>query len=141
MLIHARGRMFHLERFAIQMLSSSGVGAFFIVIPWILERLRERRGLGVRVSYSLLPLDVRGELVLLWLSKLLLRRTEILLWGNLYCVVPVGVKGGNLHGPLQPPALVQVREHAGPPGSVLFYVGNDDTYSSKRTGAGVHNIM
>ncbi len=32
MLIGARGRMFHLERFAIQMLSSSGAGAFFILI-------------------------------------------------------------------------------------------------------------
>ncbi len=32
MLIHARERMFHLERFAIQMLSSLGVGAFFTVI-------------------------------------------------------------------------------------------------------------
>ncbi len=32
MLIDARGRMFHLQRFAIQMLSNSGVGAFFIVI-------------------------------------------------------------------------------------------------------------
>ncbi len=32
MLIDARGRAFHLERFAIQMLPSSSVGAFFIVI-------------------------------------------------------------------------------------------------------------
>ncbi len=32
MLLDARGRMFLLERFAIQMLPSSGVGAFFIVM-------------------------------------------------------------------------------------------------------------
>ncbi len=41
MLIHARGRMFHLERFAIQMLSSSGVGAFFIVIVLQWQQLAE----------------------------------------------------------------------------------------------------
>ncbi len=32
MLLDARGRVFLLDRFAIQMLPSSGVGAFFIVI-------------------------------------------------------------------------------------------------------------